>query len=160
MRNFDFSPLFRSAIGFDHLYSMLDNATRTAQSQPSYPPYNIELLDEDSYRITMAIAGFDESELMIQTENNTLTVTGKKKAEDKQRQFLHQGIAARNFEHRFQLADHVKVVSADLTNGLLNVDLVREIPEAMKPRKIAIKSGTGNALKNSTEKAADKDKAA
>lgn len=138
MNTFDFSPLFRSAIGFDHLYSRLDRATRTAQSQPSYPPYNIELINEDSYRITMALAGFSESELDIQTENNVLTVTGKKEEQDKERHFLHHGIAARNFEHRFQLADHVKVTGAELVNGLLNIELVREIPEAMKPHKIAI----------------------
>jgi len=156
MNTFDFSPLFRSAIGFDRLYSMLDNATRTAQSQPGYPPYNIELIDENTYKITMAIAGFSESELDIQIENNTLTITGKKQKDEreKQRKYLHQGIAARNFEHRFQLADHVIVKGADLTNGILNIDLVREIPEAMKPRKISISSGnvgTGNVLEGSVK---------
>ncbi len=138
MQSFDFTPLFRSAVGFDRLYSLLDNATRTAQSQPSYPPYNIELLNEDSYRITMAVAGFEENELDIQIENSVLTVSGKKMADDEEHKYLHQGIAARNFEHHFQLADHVKVLQAGLTNGLLNIELAREIPEAMKPRKIAI----------------------
>lgn len=157
MNTFDFSPLFRSAVGFDHLYSKLDRATRTAQSQPSYPPYNIELLDEDSYRITMALAGFDESELNIQTENNVLTVTGKKDNQKQERQYLHHGIAERNFEHRFQLADHVKVTGADLVNGLLNIELVREIPEAMKPHTIAINKGTKddiNQLRDASEKVA------
>ncbi len=138
MKTFDFSPLFRSAIGFDHLYSRLDHATRTAQSQPSYPPYNIELIDEDQYRITMALAGFSDSDLSIQTENNVLTVIGKQTEQADKRQYLHHGIAARSFEHRFQLADHVKVTAANLQNGLLNIELLREIPEAMKPRSIAI----------------------
>ncbi len=159
MNTFDFSPLFRSAVGFDHLYSTLDNATRTAQNQPSYPPYNIELINEDSYRITMALAGFDASELNIQTENNVLTITGKK-AEDETKEehhFLHHGIAARNFEHRFQLADHVKVTAANLHNGLLNIELVREIPEAMKPHTITINNANEkqqNKLKDASVKAA------
>ena len=140
MNTFDFSPLFRSAIGFDHLYSRLDRATRTAQSQPNFPPYNIELIDEDSYRITMAVAGFDESELSIQTENTVLTVTGKQAEQEEEHHYLHHGIAARNFEHRFQLADHVTVTQASLVNGLLNIHLVREIPEAMKPRTVAIRT--------------------
>ena len=152
MNTFDFSPLFRSAIGFDHLYSRLDRATRTAQSQPSYPPYNIELLDEDSYRITMAVAGFDNSELNIQTENNVLTITGKKANQKEDRQYLHHGIGERNFEHRFQLADHVKVTGADLTNGLLNIELVREIPEAMKPHNIAINSGSSASVSQLNDK--------
>ena len=157
MRTFDFSPLYRSAIGFDRLYSMLDDATRTAQSQPTYPPYNIELIGEDNYRITMAIAGFDESELNIQTENNTLTISGKKEESDKERHFLHQGIAARNFEHHFQLADHVNVSGANLSNGLLHIDLVREIPEAMKPHRVPINAGNTRQkklLEGDTEKAA------
>jgi len=144
MNTFDFSPLFRSAIGFDHLYSKLDRATRTAQNQPSYPPYNIELIDEDSYRITMALAGFDRSEIHIQTENNVLTVTGKHKEQEQERHFLHHGIAARNFEHRFQLADHVNVTEANLVNGLLNIELIREIPEAMKPHTIAINTSSSS----------------
>ena len=155
MHTFDFSPLFRSAVGFDRLYSMLDNATRTAQSQPSYPPYNIELLDEDSYRITMALAGFVDNELDIQIENSVLTVSGKKENDETEHKYLHQGIAARNFEHRFQLADHVKVLQANLTNGLLNIDLVREIPEAMKPRKIAINNASVEAeLEDNSKKVA------
>lgn len=147
MNTFDFSPLFRSAIGFDHLYSRLDSATRTAQSQPNFPPYNIELIDEDSYRITMAVAGFDESELNIQTENTVLTVSGQQQEKQEQEpHYLHHGIAARNFEHRFQLADHVKVTQANLVNGLLNIDLVREIPEAMKPRTVAINASADDTV--------------
>lgn len=157
MNTFDFSPLFRSAVGFDHLYSKLDRATRTAQNQPSYPPYNIELINEDSYRITMALAGFNETELSIQTENNVLTISGQQDDQKEGHQYLHRGIAARNFEHRFQLAEHVKVTGADLVNGLLNIDLVREIPEAMKPHTISINTSVKNdvsQLKNTSVKAA------
>ena len=138
MRNLDFTPLYRSAIGFDRMASLLDAMTTSEQKQPAYPPYDIELTGEDSYRITMAVAGFEQSELDIQVEQNRLTVTGKKPDESVQRNFLHRGIAARNFERRFQLADHVKVTDAKLANGLLHIELVREIPEAMKPRKVEI----------------------
>lgn len=137
MRTYDFTPLYRSAIGFDRLAQLFDDALRS-ESQPSYPPYNIELVGEDKYRIAMAVAGFDRSELEIETERDTLKITGRKQKEDAKRTYLHRGIAARDFEHRFQLADHVKVVSAKLDNGLLNIELVREVPEALKPRKIAI----------------------
>lgn len=138
MRNFDLSPLYRSAIGFDRLASMLDAANRSNEQQPSYPPYNIELRGENEYRITMAVAGFDKAELDIQTENGNLTITGRKVPDEQEHQYLYQGIAARNFERRFQLADHVRVVSASMENGLLHVDLIREIPEAMKSRRIDI----------------------
>lgn len=140
MRTYDFTPLYRSAIGFDRLAQLFDEAQR-ADAQPSYPPYNIELVTEDKYRITMAVAGFDRSELEIETERDTLRIVGRKQKDDAKRTFLHRGIAARDFEHRFQLADHVKVVGAKLDNGLLNIELVREVPEALKPRKIAIDSG-------------------
>lgn len=136
MARLDLSPLFRSSVGFDHLASMLDSASRI--EQPSYPPYNIERVGEDKYRITMAVAGFDPSELDIESERNTLKVSGVKANAGDNREYLYQGIAARNFERKFQLADHVKVVGANLENGLLHVDLQREIPEAMKPRKIEI----------------------
>lgn len=142
MRNFDFTPLYRSTIGFDHLTSLLDSVTQREQSQPSYPPYNIELLDKDRYRITMAIAGFIDEELEIQSEQQTLTVKGKKAADGIERNYLHQGIAGRDFERVFQLADHVKVTGASLENGLLNIDLERELPETMKPRQIAINGKT------------------
>jgi len=144
MRNFDVSPLYRSAIGFDRMANIVDSLARTEQTQPSYPPYNIELIDEDQYRITMAIAGFHDRELSIQTEQGTLTISGKKEEVSSDRTFLHQGIAGRNFERRFQLADHVKVEAANLENGLLHVDLRREIPEAMKPRNITITNGVSS----------------
>lgn len=144
MARLDLSPLFRSSVGFDHLASMLDSASRV--EQPAYPPYNIERVGEDKYRITMAVAGFDSSELDIESERNTLKVSGVKAEADKTRQYLHQGIAARNFERKFQLADHVKVVGANLENGLLHIDLQREIPEAMKPRKIEIAGAASENL--------------
>ncbi len=135
----DFSPLYRSFIGFDHLAGLIDKASR-ADKQSSYPPYNVELLEEDKYRITMAIAGFAEDELDIESKENTLIVTGTKipEANKIERKFLHQGIAERNFERKFQLGDHVKVIGAAMEHGLLHIDLEREIPEALKPRKIAI----------------------
>jgi len=139
MRDFDLTPLYRSAIGFDRVASMLNNLNNN-EKQPAYPPYNIELLGENEYRITMAVAGFSTSELNLQSESGTLLITGRKQEVNDERQYLYQGIAARNFERRFQLADHVKVIKASMENGLLHVDLVREIPEAMKPRTIAIES--------------------
>ena len=140
MRSYDFSPLYRSAIGFDRLAQLFDDAQR-ADAQPSYPPYNIELVAENKYRISMAVAGFDRDELDIETERETLKIIGRKQKDDAKRTFLHRGIGGRDFEHRFQLADHLKVVDAQLDNGLLYIDLVREIPEALKPRKIAINGG-------------------
>lgn len=139
MRAFDFSPLYRSAIGFDRLASLMDEALR-AESQPTYPPYNIERVDEDKYRISMAVAGFAESELDVVLERDTLTVSGHKAKEDEDKTYLYRGIAGRGFQRRFQLADHMKVAGARLENGLLHVDVVREIPEAMKPRKIEVKA--------------------
>ncbi len=135
----DFSPLYRSFIGFDHLAGLIDKASR-ADKQSSYPPYNVELLAEDQYRITMAIAGFAEEELDIESKQDTLIVTGTKAGDNAntERKFLHQGIAERNFERKFQLGDHVKVIGAFIKHGLLHIDLEREIPEALKPRKIAI----------------------
>ena len=135
----DFSPLYRSFIGFDHLAGLIDKASR-ADKQSSYPPYNVELLAEDRYRITMAIAGFAEEELDIESKQNTLVVTGTKagNVDKTERKFLHQGIAERNFERKFQLGDHVKVIGAFMEHGLLHIDLERVIPEALKPRKIAI----------------------
>ncbi|WP_444930554.1 Hsp20 family protein [Microbulbifer sp. SSSA002] len=151
MRNFDFSPLYRSAIGFDRMASLLDAMTTSEQKQPSYPPYDIELTGEDSYRITMAVAGFEQSELDIQVEQNRLVISGVKPENNSQGNYLHRGIAARNFERRFQLADHVKVTDAKLANGLLHIELVREIPEAMKPRKISISEG--NTLQHNKSEA-------
>lgn len=136
MRTFDLTPLYRSAIGFDRLASLLEDST------PSYPPYNIELVGEDQYRIVMALAGFDRSEIDITAERDSLIVVGKKRKDDQQRTYLHRGIAARDFEQRFQLANHVKVTAASFDNGMLNIELVREVPEALKPRKIEIGGGS------------------
>jgi molecular chaperone IbpA len=141
MRTYDLSPLYRSTVGFDRLFGLLDSVTN-GEAQP-YPPYNIERTGENAYRVTMAVAGFGEDDLDIQSKENVLTVKGEKKEEkeEKGRELLYRGIASRAFERRFQLADHVEVVGASLNNGLLHIDLVREIPEAMKPRKIAIGNG-------------------
>lgn len=139
MRTVDFAPLYRSTIGFDRLFSMLDNMNGSEQAQ-TYPPYNIERTGENTYRISMAVAGFSEDDLSIESKEHTLTVTGEKTEQESEtgREVLFRGIAARSFERRFQLADHVEIRSAELENGLLHIDLVREIPEAMKPRKIEI----------------------
>lgn len=137
MRTFDLTPLYRTAIGFDRLAKMLNDGQRS-ENEISYPPYNIELVDENAYKIVMAIAGFQRNELEIETEHQTLRVTGRKTKKEQETTFLHRGIANRDFEHKFQLADHVKVTGANLENGLLSIDLVREIPEALKPRKIEI----------------------
>ena len=143
MTTFDFSPLYRTSVGFDRLASLMSSATRQDQGN-SYPPYNIRITSEDHYRITMAVAGFAEDEIDITSEENRLLVTGNRADEpEEQGEYLHRGIATRSFERRFNLADHVRVVGAALENGLLHIDLEREIPEAMKPRKIKIdKSST------------------
>ena len=139
MRTFDLAPLYRSTVGFDRLFSMLDGF----EAAPGYPPYNIERTGENDYRITVAVAGFGESELSIVSKENTLTIKGEKQVkQDNNGEVLYQGIAARAFERQFQLADYVQVKGANLENGLLHVDLVREIPEAKKPRQIAIGNGT------------------
>lgn len=143
MTTLDFSPLFRSMIGFDRLASSLENAYR---SEPGgYPPYNVELESENKYRITLAVAGFGEDELGLEVKENVLSVTGQRREETKDRQFLYRGIANRSFERKFQLADYVKVVDARLENGLLHIDLEREVPEAMKPRKIEIRRNEGGS---------------
>lgn len=142
MRTFDFSPLYKTAVGFDRLAQILDSVNRADQSQPSYPPYNIELKAENQYRISMAVAGFDKSEIEIEVDQGVLKVIGKKATSDDGRQYLYRGIAARNFERKFQLADYIRVAGANMENGLLHIELLREIPEAMKPRKIAIGSQT------------------
>jgi molecular chaperone IbpA len=142
MRALDLSPLYRSTVGFDRFGSMLDQLLTGDTSAPGYPPYNIEKTGEDAYRISLAVAGFGEDDLNIEVNNQTLTVTARKReaAEDKAKSFLYRGIAERGFERRFQLADHMKVTGAALENGLLHVDLMREVPEALKPRTIAITS--------------------
>lgn len=154
MRTFDFSPLYRSTIGFDHITSLLDSVNQRDQRQPTYPPYNIELLEKDRYRITMAVAGFVEEELEIQIEQTKLAIKGERSSEGATKNYLHHGIAGRNFERTFQLADHVKVTSANLEHGLLHIDLAREIPEAMKPRSISIGSSRDSLLDVRKEKAA------
>lgn len=141
MTTFDFSPLYRSAIGFDRLFNLLDSASQGSDSGSGYPPYNIELTGDDEYRITMAVAGFAEDDLELTTDRNTLIVTGKRESKEEGRNFVHRGIAERAFERRFQLADYVEVRDASLVNGLLHIDLRRELPDAMKPRQIAINSG-------------------
>jgi molecular chaperone IbpA len=140
MRNFDLSPLYRSTVGFDRLFGMLDTASNFDNSAPTYPPYNIERTGENAYRVTLAVAGFGENDIDIEVKEGTLSISGAKHetGENEGKEVLYRGIAARSFERRFQLADHVEVKGATLENGLLHVDLVREIPEAMKPRTIAI----------------------
>ena len=154
MRHVDFSPLYRSTVGFDRLFSLLDNMGQPEQSAPAYPPYNIERTGEDEYRITMAVAGFSEDDLEIESKENTLLVKGsQEKTEDESVEVLFRGIAARNFERRFQLADHVEVRNAHLENGLLHIDLVREIPEKMKPRKISIAAKPSKQIEGKKAKA-------
>ncbi len=163
MRTYDMTPLYRSTIGFDRLFNdLFDNVNKLDGS--GYPPYNIEVQDENNYLITLAVAGFSEDDLEVEVKERTLTVTGKR-TEDEQdgsRQYLHQGIAGRSFERRYQLADHVRVTGASLQNGLLTIALEREIPEALKPRKINITQGEstskvidgpGKLLKNSNDAA-------
>ena len=140
MRGFDFSPLLRSSIGFENLNRLADLAGRGESD--AYPPYNIEKLSENGYRISMAVAGFARDELDIQVQDNTLTVVGRAADAEAERQFLHRGIAKRAFERRFQLADTIKVTNASYADGLLNIDLVRESPEHKKPRRIAIDGST------------------
>jgi molecular chaperone IbpA len=141
MRHFDLSPLYRSTVGFDRLFHLIDQAAGP-ETVPTYPPYNIERTGENTYRVTLAVAGFSEAELSIESKENTLTVRGAKQTaatpDGEKKDVLYQGIAARAFERRFQLADHVLVRGAELENGLLHVDLVREVPEAQKPRQIPI----------------------
>ncbi len=156
MRQYDLSPLYRSTVGFDRLFNMLDQMSGS-DAAVGYPPYNIERTGEHNYRISVAVAGFAESDLSIESRENTLTIRGSREAQSAdatKREILHQGIAARAFERRFQLADHVQVVGATLEHGLLHVDLVREIPEAQKPRQIQIgKAGTAPRVVE-TQKAA------
>jgi molecular chaperone IbpA len=155
MTNIDFSPLFRSVIGFDRLASTLENAARNEAG--GYPPYNIEVADENRYRLTLAVAGFTEAELALEVKENQLTVSGKRQAPEREVHYLHHGIANRTFERRFQLADHIQVVEAKLDHGLLHIDLVREVPEAMKPRRIAIRTDAGQpAIEHEAQERAQK----
>jgi len=141
MRHLDFTPFYRSTVGFDRLFDLLDSASGFDTDAGTYPPYNIERLGNNEYRISMAVAGFGSDELKVDVKEQSLTVRGDKKPDAKERQFLHRGIAGRSFERRFQLADHVEVKGADLKDGLLHVDLVRNVPERLKPRTIAIGNG-------------------
>jgi molecular chaperone IbpA len=154
MDRFDFSPLFRSTIGFDRLTRLMDAASRTDSASLGYPPYNIEKTGEDAYRLTMAVAGFSSDELDLTVQENSLVVTGKAKKEEEEGRYLHRGIARRAFERRFSLAEHIKVVGASLENGMLHVDLVREVPEAAKPRKIEIGRGAPQEPQAVEQKAA------
>ena len=151
MRTVDFSPLYRSVVGFDRLAALLDAAA--AGESNGYPPYNIETVGQDAYRIEIAVAGFKPEELNLEVKENVLTVQGRKPANDDQRRFLHRGLAERNFERRFQLADYVVVTDAQLTDGLLQIALKRELPEAMKPRTIPIGSGAQPAIEGEAQAA-------
>lgn len=154
MRSFDFAPFYRSTVGFDRLFTMLDQVGGVEGSVPTYPPYNIERSAENAYRISIAVAGFTDADLSIEARENTLRIRGEQSNDgEKSGDLLYQGIAARNFERSFQLADHVQVKGASLENGLLHVELVREIPEAMKPRAIPIAS-SGKLLEVKSAKVA------
>ncbi len=158
MNTIDFSPLFRHAVGFDRVQTMLDTATRLDSTSQSYPPYNIESVSENSYTISLAVAGFSPNDLEVSVKENTLIIKARTGEADKTTQYLHHGIAQRAFERRFQLADTIKVTGSSLENGMLRIDIVREIPEAQKPRKIEILTPTG--ADKLIESPARKDKAA
>lgn len=138
MRTYDFSPLYRATVGFDRIADLMDRVLATDVAQPAYPPYNIEKTDENAYRISVAVAGFTPDELAVEVRDGTLTVAARKADEGADRRYLHRGIATRAFERRFALADHVKVTGALHEHGMLHIDLARETPEALKPRRIAI----------------------
>lgn len=140
MRGFDFAPLYRASVGFDQMADLMDRVLTTDSSQPSYPPYNIEKTGEDGWRISIAVAGFNEDELSVEARENSLIVAARKAKVEAETTYLHRGIATRAFERRFHLADHVHVTSANHVNGMLNIDLQREVPEALKPRQISIAS--------------------
>ena len=152
MMTYDFSPFYRSTIGFDRMAQFLENAARVPDIDNVYPPYNIEAVGEDHYRVTIAVAGFKPDDLDIEVRENVLYVSGQKKEEAGDTQFLHRGIAGRAFQRQFRLADHVKVEDAALDNGLLTVDLVREVPEAMKPRTIPISTGLPKDIASKSKK--------
>ena len=138
MRSFDFAPLYRATVGFDRIADLMDRAVSNEVAQPTYPPYNIEKTDENAYRISVAVAGFGSDELNVEVREGTLFVTARSVQDDSARNYLHRGIATRAFERRFALADHVRVDGATHENGMLHIDLVREMPEALKPRRIQI----------------------
>lgn len=140
MRNFDLAPLYRATVGFDQIADMMDRVLSSDMAQPTYPPYNIEKTADDAYRISIAVAGFADSDLSVEVRDGALLVSARKAEDDSDRTFLHRGIATRAFERKFQLADHVKVNGASHADGMLHIDLVREVPEALKPRRIQIAS--------------------
>ena len=158
MLNYDFAPFYRSTVGFDRLLTLLDKHSSAESAGQTYPPYNIERTGENAYRITLAVAGFADSELNVETRENVLTVRGSKeqpqKTDGDKREVLYQGIAARAFERRFHLADHVSAVKATTENGLLHIELVREVPEAAKPRVISIQHGAAKTIDLAAEKTA------
>lgn len=150
MRPYDFSPLYRATVGFDRVADMLDRVLTQDASQSTYPPYNIEKLDENSYRISVAVAGFSDADLNVEQREHQLVVSAKREKDEDARTYLHRGIATRAFEKRFQLADHVRVTGAVAEHGMLHIDLVREVPEALKPRRIEIGAGTAKAIEGDT----------
>ena len=140
MRNFDFAPLYRSSVGFDQIASLMDRVLTSDSAQPTYPPYNIEKIDDDAYRISIAVAGFSEGDLSVEVREKAVVVSARKSEETEGRKYLHRGIATRAFERRFHLADHVQVTGATHVDGMLHIDLERQVPEALKPRQIQIAS--------------------
>jgi len=146
MRHFDFSPLYRATVGFDQMADLMDRVLAGDTNQPTYPPYNIEKTGEDAWRISIAVAGFGEEDLTVELRENALVVTARKTEDDSDRTYLHRGIATRAFERRFHLADHVRATGARHENGMLHIDLVREVPEALKPRQIEITSSAPTAI--------------
>lgn len=146
MRNFDFAPLYRSTVGFDQIANLMDRVATNDVAQNSYPPYNIEKLDDDAYRISIAVAGFSEVELNVEVREKSLIVSARKADDATDKTYLHRGIATRAFERRFHLADHVQVTGATHVDGMLNIDLERQVPEALKPRQIQIASSTAGAI--------------
>ena len=141
MRAFDLTPLYRATVGFDQVADLMDRALANDVGQNTYPPYNIEKTDDDAWRISIAVAGFSDDDLAIEVKDRSLLVTGRKATEEAERKYLHRGIATRAFERRFHLADHVRVTGAAHENGMLHIDLMREVPEALKPRRIEISAG-------------------
>ncbi|WP_172299464.1 Hsp20 family protein [Pseudoruegeria sp. HB172150] len=147
MRNYDLAPLYRATVGFDRIADLMDRVLTNDVAQPGYPPYNIEKTDESAYRISLAVAGFTDEELSVEVRENALIVSARKAEDTTDRTYLHRGIATRAFERKFQLADHIRVTGAVHENGMLHIDLVREVPEALKPRQIAISNGKSVDMK-------------
>jgi len=154
MRHYDFGPLYRATVGFDHMADLMDRLISNDGTQPTYPPYNIEKTSEDGYRISIAVAGFTADELSVEVKDSALVISARKAEEDEGRTYLHRGIATRAFERRFALADHVRVTGATHADGMLHVDLAREIPEALKPRRIEIATGNARTIEAKTAESA------